>query len=184
MNTKIRLLPVIAVVAFGAFAVKAVSIAEAAGEAAAKSGQEQTAQAASTASQKPESGEVQLASAEPNAAPAEGEPSKPGDACPAPDLLAEQAGLSPYEIQVLRNLAERREELDARAEQLDTREMTISAAELRLNDQIDELKSLEGSILTPRRFREMRRRMKSRELPGIGRGRLVKKRRGRNRGAS
>ncbi|MFC6196782.1 MotE family protein [Ponticaulis profundi] len=146
MNTKIRLLPVIAVVAFGAFAVKAVSIAEAAGEAAAKSGQEQTAQAASTASQKPESGEVQLASAEPNAAPAEGEPSKPGDACPAPDLLAEQAGLSPYEIQVLRNLAERREELDARAEQLDTREMTISAAELRLNDQIDELKSLEGSI--------------------------------------
>ena len=66
--------------------------------------------------------------------------------CPAPDNIAEQAGLSQYEVQVLRSLADRRETLDARESELDTRELTISAAEVRLNDQIDELRRLETSI--------------------------------------
>ena len=39
-------------------------------------------------------------------------------------------------------------------------------------------KSLEEKILTPRRFREMRKRMKAKELPGVGQ----KQRKGRRRG--
>ena len=66
--------------------------------------------------------------------------------CPATDLIAEQAGLSQYEIQVLRSLSDRREILDQREASLDTRELTISAAENRLTDQIQELERLEASI--------------------------------------
>ena len=64
----------------------------------------------------------------------------------AADLLAEQAGLSQYEIQVLRSLAERREALELREASLDTREMTISAADARLDDQISALQNLESNI--------------------------------------
>lgn len=67
-------------------------------------------------------------------------------ACMAvPDFSAE-TGLSQYEIQVLRSLADRRLELDDRADQLDTREQLAAAAEARLDEQIAEIKSLETSV--------------------------------------
>ncbi len=145
MNSKVRLLPVLAAVALGAFAVKAVSIAEAAGDAAAKS----SAQSES-AGQKPSSGPAPADIPTGSAGTSQSTPSEneqfPEDNCATPDFLAEQAGLSQYEIQVLRSLATRRDELDTREASLDTREMAVSAAELRLNDQIDELKKLESSI--------------------------------------
>lgn len=140
MNSRVRLLPVIAAVAFGAFAVKAVSIAEAAG--AASKSEAQTGQNPPAPEQTSAAEQVQ-GSGFP-APVTEGEDEN--ETCAAPDFLAEQAGLSQYEIQVLRSLAERRDALNEREEMLDTRELTVSAAELRLNDQIDELKSLETNI--------------------------------------
>lgn len=142
MNTRVRLLPVLAAVAIGTFAVKAVSIAEAAGEAAAKSEKSKSNDHGSEPKEA-ETHEEDLALPEPVT-----DMSDQGsdEVCATPDYLAEQSGLSQYEIQVLRNLAERRDQLEAREASLDTRELTISAAELRLNDQIDELRELESSI--------------------------------------
>lgn len=131
-SARVRLLPVIGIVAFGVFAVKAVSIAEAAGERAAEA-QSPGAESHSETPAVPEMSEANAA-----------EPA--GDVCPATDLIAEQAGLSQYEIQVLRSLSDRREILDQREASLDTRELTISAAENRLTDQIQELERLEASI--------------------------------------
>lgn len=136
-KSQVRLLPVLGIVAAGLFAIKAVSIAEAAGEMASNS---QTQAAHS-----------EPAHSEPAATPVSAQPATTTenantDACPAPDLLAEQAGLSQYEIQVLRSLAERREALELREASLDTREMTISAAEARLDDQISALQNLESNI--------------------------------------
>ncbi len=133
-KSQVRLLPVIGIFAACAFAIKAVSIAEAAGEATAN------AQAASAQAQQAQHSEPPVTEVSETTTPATSE------TCPAPDLLAEQAGLSQYEIQVLRSLSERRERLEAREATLDTREMTISAAEARLDDQIAELARLETSI--------------------------------------
>lgn len=137
-NSRVRLLPVLGVVALGVFCVKAVSIAEAAGARAAAAEKSQKAEV--TEDHGPTPSLPGLA----EETPAAGE--NGADSCPAPDMIAEQAGLSQYEIQVLRALSDRRETLDAREVELDTRELTISAAESRLNDQIAELERLEGSI--------------------------------------
>jgi flagellar motility protein MotE (MotC chaperone) len=142
-STRVRLLPVLAVVALGTFAVKAVSIAEAAG---AKSAATEKSQSEGHGSEATE-GSHETTSPE-TGAEVSGTRVADDTACPAPDMIAEQAGLSQYEIQVLRSLSERRTKLDTREASMDTREMTISAAENRLNDQISELKRLEGSIET------------------------------------
>lgn len=140
-NSRVRLLPVLGVVALGVFAVKAVSIAEAAGaRAAAASASERSSAAPVTAEPVSDTDAPELDSEDNSSA------KESGDSCPAPDMIAEQAGLSQYEIQVLRTLSDRREQLDAREVSLDTRELTISAAESRLNDQISELERLETSI--------------------------------------
>lgn len=140
MNTRVRLFPLLAAVAVGAFAVKAVSIAEAAGNAAKAQKKEETkTTAAEPATQVSDTSDV------PSPVTDETEQSS-SETCVATEFLSDQTGLSQYEIQVLRNLADRRDELEDREADLDTRELTISAAELRLNDQIDELKELETSI--------------------------------------
>jgi flagellar motility protein MotE (MotC chaperone) len=63
----------------------------------------------------------------------------------APDFTTE-TGLSQYEIDVLRSLADRRQELEKQAEQIETREQMAAAAEARLEEQINELKELESGI--------------------------------------
>lgn len=137
-NSRVRLLPVLGIVALGVFAVKAVSIAEAAGaRAAAAETSKKTEVAAETGDHSSNPALVNET---------EGATEDGAGQCPAPDMIAEQAGLSQYEIQVLRALSDRRETLDARETELDTRELTISAAESRLNDQIAELERLEGAI--------------------------------------
>lgn len=140
MTTRVRLFAVLAAVAFGALTVKAASIAEAAGENAAKANKENLQEDASLAADKG----TDLTLPPPVTEITSGDGSD--KSCPTPDFIADQAGLSQYEIQVLRTLADRRDQLDAREKTLDTRELTVSAAELRLNDQIDELKKLETSI--------------------------------------
>lgn len=70
----------------------------------------------------------------------------------APDMAAEAAaGLTPpgftqSEINLLQRLAERREELDARERELDTRETLLLAAERRIETRVGELRDLETVI--------------------------------------
>ncbi|PKQ04163.1 MAG: hypothetical protein CVT73_14050 [Alphaproteobacteria bacterium HGW-Alphaproteobacteria-12] len=56
--------------------------------------------------------------------------------------------LSKSEISVLESLAQRRKELDGRAEALDMREKLLSAAEKRVGDRVAELKEIEARIAT------------------------------------
>ncbi|MGE0739946.1 MAG: MotE family protein [Hyphomonadaceae bacterium] len=65
--------------------------------------------------------------------------------CNAP-TLAEMAGLSAAEVQVLQALGERREALDLRAEQADTEAALMLAAEQRLNERLAELRQLESTV--------------------------------------
>lgn len=50
------------------------------------------------------------------------------------------------EIELLANLAQRREQLEQRARELDLRESLLAAAEKRIDERINELKKLEASI--------------------------------------
>ena len=67
------------------------------------------------------------------------------DGTEAPGAAAE-ANLSDTEIAVLKNLAERRQTLEARERELETREKLISAAEGRVESKITELKDIELRI--------------------------------------
>jgi flagellar motility protein MotE (MotC chaperone) len=108
---------------------------------------------------------VQLAQATPEAAPeddtaaaaesagtdGQGEgagadgPSRSGE---ARDLLAsaDPLDMTEAEIKLLQQLAERRQELDARAETLDRRESLVQAAEKRLSDKVGEMERLRSEI--------------------------------------
>ncbi|MBY0566443.1 MAG: hypothetical protein K2P70_03985 [Hyphomonadaceae bacterium] len=64
----------------------------------------------------------------------------------APPTLAELAGLSHEEVQVLQALGARREALDARGEAMETQDALILAAEQRLNERVAELRQLETTV--------------------------------------
>jgi len=64
----------------------------------------------------------------------------------APGTLAEMAGLSAAEVQVLQALSERRAVLEARGEQLETQDALMLAAEQRLNERVAELRQLETTV--------------------------------------
>lgn len=64
----------------------------------------------------------------------------------APPTLAELAGLSASEVQVLQALSARREALDARGEQMQTQDALMLAAEQRLNERLAELRTLETTV--------------------------------------
>jgi flagellar motility protein MotE (MotC chaperone) len=81
--------------------------------------------------------------------------SRPADAAPpVQTATAEPAAserprsgrFSPGEVEVLQKLAARREQLDARAGELDVRENLLKAAEKRLDEKIGKLKDLEARI--------------------------------------
>ena len=65
--------------------------------------------------------------------------------CEMPDF-AERAGLSPSEVEVLQALGDRREELDARAAEIDTQAALMAAAQQRLDQRVAELRELEGTV--------------------------------------
>jgi flagellar motility protein MotE (MotC chaperone) len=64
----------------------------------------------------------------------------------APATLAEMAGLSHAEVQVLQALGERREALDLRGTQLETQDALMLVAEQRLSERLAELRTLETHV--------------------------------------
>jgi len=82
-------------------------------------------------------------------------PAEPNaEAAPTPDAAAaapEQPVPDPFdytdeEVDVLQQLAKRREELDIRARQLDEREALVQAAEQRMDQKMAELKALQATV--------------------------------------
>lgn len=63
-------------------------------------------------------------------------------------LFPSRIGLSPSQADVLTSLQERREQLDGRARELDTREQLLEAAEIRIDERITELRTLRDDIET------------------------------------
>jgi len=65
---------------------------------------------------------------------------------PTPAELAKQAGMSPAELQVLQKLGARRNQLDAREQNLDTQLQLLAAAEGKVDAKLKQLASLKGDI--------------------------------------
>lgn len=129
-TTAVRLLPAAMVTVGALLGLKAVTMAVDVAEAAAPAAAEEHAAAADHA---------------PEAAPAT--PAANPNQCAAP-TLAEMAGLSQAEVQVLQALGARREALDQRAESYDTQDELMAAAERRLDQRLTELRQLEASVNT------------------------------------
>jgi flagellar motility protein MotE (MotC chaperone) len=119
-----RLLPALMVTAAVLLGLKTVAFAEGAGDAA--------------PAQK-------TAAPNPAATKAGATPAAEGAACAAPGF-AESAGLSPSEVQVLQSLGARRELLDQRAVEMDTRQELLAAAERRVEERLTELRRLETRV--------------------------------------
>lgn len=106
----------------------------------------------------PPQGQQMAQAAAPPAAPAAAAPAAaaPAPATPAPATPAASAVKSladrdpttftKAEIELLANLAQRREVLEQRSRELDLRESLLAATEKRIDERIAELKKLEGSI--------------------------------------
>jgi len=82
----------------------------------------------------------------PNDAHAVDAPAQPAANQCAPTTLAEMAGLSAAEVQVLQALSERRAALDTRAEQYETQDELMMAAERRLGERLAELRQVESHV--------------------------------------
>ena len=67
------------------------------------------------------------------------------EAAPEPEV-ADPFDYTDEEVDVLQQLAKRREELDLRARQLDEREALIQAAEQRMEQKMAELKALQATV--------------------------------------
>lgn len=65
--------------------------------------------------------------------------------CPGPSV-AEQAGLSAAEAQVLQSLADRRKALEGRDGELSTREQLLASAEKRIEGRLNEMKALQARV--------------------------------------
>src|SRR6266404_1164933 len=79
-------------------------------------------------------------------------PAAPAAEAPQPDgvmVYPEQAqGVSPSERAILERLQARRQELEARAREIDIRENLLKSAEKRIEGRVEELKSVEARIAT------------------------------------
>lgn len=89
--------------------------------------------------------EAPAAPAAPAASPAPAAQPAPGASEPAEDA-AKASAFSPAEVDVLRQLAARREQLDARARDLDKREALLQAAEGRIDAKAAALKELQTQV--------------------------------------
>ncbi|MEZ5995111.1 MAG: hypothetical protein R3C25_05100 [Hyphomonadaceae bacterium] len=124
--TGVRLMPAVMVTVATLLGLKAVAMAESVAETAA--GHEEAAQTEAAPPQQAEDGA--------DAATAQ---------CAAPSL-AEMAGLSQTEVQVLQALGARREALDQRAAQVETQDALMLAAEQRMTERLAELRQLESTV--------------------------------------
>ena len=73
-------------------------------------------------------------------------PPAPAVCAPTPAELAKQAGMSPQELQVLQSLGTRRNQLDARQQNLDTQLQLLAAAEAKVDLKIKQLAGMKGDI--------------------------------------
>ena len=127
-NNGVRLMPAVMATVAVVLGLKAVAMAE---------GVAETATADHAAPQ-------EHAAAAPPAAGAT--PPAPSATQCAPPTIAELAGLSASEVQVLEALQRRRQELDARGESYGTQDALVQAAEQRLNERLGELRTLESHV--------------------------------------
>lgn len=125
-NNGVRLMPAVMATVAVVLGLKAVAMAE---------GVAETATADHAAPQE------HAAAAPPGATP----PAPSATQC-APPTIAELAGLSASEVQVLEALQRRRQELDARGESYGTQDALVQAAEQRLNERLGELRTLESHV--------------------------------------
>lgn len=123
----VRLMPAAMVTVAAVLGLKAVAMAESVAETVAADDHAEAPAAADAAH------------AETTAAPAN------ANQCAAP-TLAEMAGLSAAEVQVLQALSARREALDARGDEMETQDALMLAAEQRLNERLAELRALETHV--------------------------------------
>lgn len=124
-GASVRLMPAVMVTVAAVLGLKAVAMAEGVAETVAAAGHDQPAANA--------------------AAHGEEAAATPTQQCAAPSL-AEMAGLSQAEVQVLQALATRRAELEARGESLETEDGLMLAAEQRLSERLAELRALETHV--------------------------------------
>ena len=122
----VRLMPAVMVTVAAVLGLKAVAMAESVAETVAAAGHEEPAAGA----------EAHAEAATATTAAAQ---------CTAP-TLADMAGLSQAEVQVLQALGARRQALDARGEALETQDGLMLAAEQRLNERLAELRTLETHV--------------------------------------
>lgn len=149
MNTKLRLLPVLIIVAGLGTGTKAVGIwselrpfvgvtgAQAKEGNAKKEAQEDAAHGEASADEHAddEAGHGEEAAAE-----------HTEDDAKADSLVDDGPQFSRAEVEMLQNLVERRETLDLRARELDIRDNLLSAAEQRIDEKIVQLKTIEATI--------------------------------------
>jgi len=102
------------------------------------------------ATPEPQAGGAGAASADDpsDAGQAQETPSAPDDRAGARDLLAaaDPLDMTEAEIELLQQLAKRREKLDQRAQTLDRRENLVKAAEKRLDQKVGEMERLRAEI--------------------------------------
>lgn len=122
----VRLMPAVMVTVAAVLGLKAVAMAEGVAETVAEAGHDQPAATAGG------HGETEA----PLANTAQ---------CEAP-TLADMAGLSQAEVQVLQALGTRRAELDARGVAMETQDGLMLAAEQRLSERLAELRALETHV--------------------------------------
>lgn len=133
--SKLRLMPVVAIAAGGLLAVKALAGAEALPNLL---GGPAHAESAAAAAPKAPAG---------NAAPVQAaRPAAPQACLPTAAVLAKEAGVSPSELRILQTLGERRGQLDAREQAMDTQTKLMTAAELKLDAKIKALTALKGEL--------------------------------------
>ena len=129
---KLRLLPLLIVAAVVMLGVRVGDLWQGLAQAATAEAQE-PAPAPKAGTENPES--VALAAADGGAEPA-----------PPRNSPVDPFSLTDSEIEVLQKLSARREALDRRTLELEQREVLLSAAEARIEERIEELKTLQANI--------------------------------------
>jgi flagellar motility protein MotE (MotC chaperone) len=137
MEFRLRLLPLALVAAVGLLGVRVGNLWHALDGPIASAHAEGTPEAP-----KPAAAPAKPAADAPAAAPAPA-PHPPGA---APEKAVDPMSMTPSEVELLQQLAERRAELDRRAAELSQREVLLQAAEKRIDEKIQRLASLEKDI--------------------------------------
>lgn len=132
--SKLRLLPMVAVGVAGLLSVKALAGAELLPNLLATTAHAEAAPAKA----KPPVGST---------APIAQRAAAPAAAClSTASILAKEAGVSPSELRILQNLGERRGQLDAREQAMDTQTKLLTSAELKLDAKIKALMALKAEL--------------------------------------